>query len=107
RRGGDGAQAHFAAMDPGTREQLEVFGHAPVEHDAPRWIRRIVEAARIADPVEALVVEGRRREVGALPVAWSDDRTAHAQLHLRGRRRQHDLDTWRWNADHASFVDLV
>ena len=66
RVGGGDEHAHRANVHPGAGGKLEVLGHAAVEHDALRRIGRIGELHRVADAVEAFLVERRFVRSGRL-----------------------------------------
>ena len=59
---GDERRAQRPDADPGAGRELEVLGQAPVEQKALRGVGRVGELQRVADLVEAFLVEGFRGE---------------------------------------------
>ena len=97
--------AQAADMHPGARHQLEVLGNPAVELYAFGWIVRIGKTPGITDHVEAFFVEGRTRQIVALPVARGHIGTSHAHFHL-GRGGNHlDLRSRRWQTNHAGTLN--
>src|SRR5437762_2300032 len=77
----------------------------PVEQEAARGIVRIREPYCIADSVEPVRVERRRRELGALPVPRRDMGAAHPDFELAGARHQLELDARDRDAHYAGTID--
>jgi hypothetical protein len=98
--------AQRANADPRARHQLEIFRHASVEEQAFVRIVGVGEAHRVADHVEALVVEGRFRQVVALPVAGRDIGASNADFEFAAIRREFQFDAGRRRADVAGAIGL-
>ena len=106
RRGrGEGADAQRPGMHPNSGDELEILGDTPVEQEAARGIVRIREPYCIADSVEPVRVERRRRELGALPVPRRDMGAAHPDFELAGARHQLELDARDRDAHYAGTID--
>ena len=105
RSGGERAHSQAADMDPGPGRELEVFGEAPVEHDAACRLRGLGKAHGVARLVEAVLVERRRSEVGPSPVARRHVRAAHAHFELAARWHELELDAGDGHADGAGPLD--
>ena len=69
---GDEGGAQRPDADPGAGRKLEILGEAAVEQQALGRIGRVGEFQRIADLVEAFLVEGVGREFRRAPIAGRD-----------------------------------
>ena len=74
----DEGDAQRPDADPGAGRELEVLGDAALEQQALFGVGRIVEPQRVAEPVEALLVERLRGQLRLAPVARRDVRAAAA-----------------------------
>ena len=102
RAGRDHAGAHGGEIDPGAGRELEVLADAAVEDEALGQIVGIGEFQRVADLVEALLVEGLARSFPAsLPIAGRDVGALEAQFELVAIGHELDLHARRRQADHG------
>ncbi len=94
-----------ADRDPGAAGELEVLGHAAVEHHAALGPRRVREVAGVADAVVALVVEGLGGLARRVAVAREhrDALDPHLQLVAVGHELQ--LQPRQRRADAAGAVE--
>src|SRR5690606_41149336 len=76
------------SSDLGAGCELEVLAHPAVENEPAPEVARIDEAERIADLVEALLVEAFHRALLVLPVARRDARALEPQLEFLGIRSE-------------------
>ncbi len=105
RGGGERADPERAHGDPGAGGELEVLGQAAVEHDALCRLAGIGKAHGVARLVEAILVEGRAREIGPFPIAGRHVRAAHAHFELVADRHELELDAGHRHADRARALD--
>ena len=87
----DALDAQAADLNAGAGGELEVLGDASVEYEAAFGTRRVVETHRIADLVEAFLIERRGGHFRLFPIPRRDVGTPNADLHLGGRAEV----TWR------------
>ena len=105
-RGGDQLHPHHADVHPSAAGELEVLGHAAIEHQAFCCVIGVGEFDRVADAVEAFLVERRLGEVGALVIAGRDVGAAHAHFALAAGRNELQLAACDRQPDHAGAIDV-
>ena len=93
-------------MHEGAGGQLEVLDDAPREHQPLRWLGRIHESGRVADHVEAFVVERLRRQLGLAVVTLHHDRAADAQLELAADGHELEIDARVRQSDQADALGV-
>ena len=98
---GERIEAQHAGRDPGAGQQLEILRHPAVEAEALHRVRFVEPFHGVADPVEALVVEGLGGLLRVAVVARRDVRTAEADLRLAAGGRQLSLQAGDRQADGA------
>ncbi len=96
--------AQRSGADPGAGVELEILGHAAVEHQALCRIVVVDELRGIAERIEALLVERGLGEVGTLVIAGRDGGTLHAHFVLRAVRHQLQRDAGQRQADQADAL---
>src|SRR5579875_3765286 len=87
----DKARAQRTDAHPSSRRQLEVFGDATIEQKALEGVVRIRESQRVADPIEALLIEGSPRQFRLSPIARRDVWSAQSRFELAVMRHQFEL----------------
>ena len=100
----DESHAQRPDADPGAGRKLEIFGDAAVEQEALGRIGGVSEFQRVADLVEAFLVEGGCGEGRRAPIAGRDVRSLKPRLELAFVRHELELKPGQRQADIADML---